>query len=179
MKTNIAKIGISLLAVGLCFWSTRAVAQTATTVTTTQGAFTEYVPNSETVVVRAESSSAPVRYTVTRQTTVVDETGAPVAIGRISPGSQLAIDYSGTGDRLVASRIVVHRPATVAAPATTVPAVIQRQTTTTTTTTRPLTHDEKDAIKEAREERKKAAKEEIERKKKALEEAEDKLDDDD
>jgi len=199
MKTNITKIGGALLAMGLCLASTAALAQTSTTVTTTKGAFTEYVPNSETVVVRTETSSAPLRYTVTKQTTIVDESGVPVAIERISPGSQLAVDYSGTGERLVASRIVVHRPATVTAPVTTAPVTtapvttapvttapvtttapaVTHQQTTTTTTTRPLTHDEKHAIKEAKEERKDAVKKDIERQEEALEKAKDKLEDDD
>ena len=185
MKTNIRKIGAALLAMGFCLASTAVLAQTAqttTTVTTSKGAFTEYVPNSQTVVLRTETSSAPLRYTVTKQTTIVDETGAPVAIERISPGSQLAVDYSGTGERLVASRIVVHKPATVTtttAPVTTVPATTERQTTTTTTTTQPLTRDEKHAIKEAKEEHKDAIKKDIERKQEALEKAKDKLDDDD
>jgi len=179
MKTNITKLGAALLAMGLCFAPTAAFAQTSTTVTTTNGAFTEYVPNSETVVVRTETSTAPLRYTVTKQTTIVDESGAPIAIERIAPGSQLAVDYSGSGERLVASRIVVRRPATVTAPVTTVPATTERQTTTTTTTTQPLTRDEKRAIKEAKEEHKDAVKKDIERKQEALEKAKDKLDDDD
>jgi len=182
MKTNIRKIGAALLAMGFCLASTAGLAQTAqttTTVTTSKGAFTEYVPNSQTVVLRTETSSAPLRYTVTKQTTIVDETGAPVAIERISPGSQLAVDYSGSGERLVASRIVVRKPVAVTAPVTTVPATTERQTTTTTTTTQPLTRDEKHAIKEAKEEHKDAIKKDIERKQEALEKAKDKLDDDD
>src|ERR1043166_6704570 len=187
MKTNITKIGAALLAIGLCLASTAAIAQTTTTVTTSNGAFTEYVPNSQTVVVKTETNSAPLRSTVTKQTTIVDEAGAPVAIERISPGSQLAVDYSGLGERLVASRIVVRKPVAVTAPVTTTvpvtttaPAVTEKQTTmTTTTTTAPLTREEKHAVKEARKERKEAMKEEIERKKDALEKAKDKLEDDD
>jgi hypothetical protein len=131
MKRNITRFGAALLAVGICIWSTHAFAQAATIVTT-KGAFTEYVPGSETVVVRTDSGWAPLRYTVTRQTTIVDESGAPVAIERISPGSPLSIHYTGTGDHLIASRIIVQRPASAA--------VTEQQTTTTTT--RPLTHDE-------------------------------------
>jgi hypothetical protein len=194
MKTNIRKIGAALLAMGFCLASPAAFAQTTTTVTTSKGAFTEYVPNSETVVIRTETSTTPLRYTVTKQTTIVDETGAPVAIERITPGSQLAVDYSGAGERLVASRIVVHKPTTVTAPVTTAPvttapvttapvttapAVTQQQSTTTTTTTAPLTRDEKRAVKEARKEHKEAVKEDLERKKDALEKAKDKLEDDD
>jgi hypothetical protein len=176
MKTNLTKqIGAALLAIGLCLSPIAAFAQTTTTVTTSNGAFTEYVPNSETVVVKTETSSAPLRYTVTKQTTIVDEAGAPVAIERISPGSQLAIDYSGSGERLVASRIVVRKQATVK----TAPVVTEKQTTTTTTTTAPLTREEKRAVKEAREERKDAVKKDIERQEEALEKAKDKLEDDD
>ena len=151
-------------------------AQATTTVTTTKGAFTEYVPGSETMVVRTETSSAPLRYVVSKQTTIVDESGAPVAIERISPGSPLSIQYTGTGEHLVASRIVVQKPAAVTTePVTTAPVATQQ---TTTTTTRALTHDEKHALKEQREHRKKAMKEEIEKEKDALDKAKDKIDDD-
>ena len=172
-------LGAALLAVG-CFWSSQALAQTSTTVTTANGAFTEYVPGSETMVVKTETGTSPLRYSVTKQTTIVDQTGAAVAIDHISPGSQLSIQYTGSGDQLVASRVVV-RPATTATTAvTSVPAgVTGQQTNTTTTTTRPMTHDEKHALKEEREHQKKAAKEEIEHQKDALDKAKDKLDDDD
>ena len=176
MNTKMTKLGAALLAIG-CFWSSQAFAQATTTVTTTNGAFTEYVPGSETMVVRSEAGTSPLRYSVTKQTTIVDETGAPVAIDRISPGSQLSIQYTGSGDQLVASRVVVRRAAT--STVTSVPAVTGQQTNTTTTTTRPLTHEEKHALKEEREHPGRAAKEEIEHQKRALEKAKDKLDDHD
>ena len=151
-------------------------AQATTTLTTTKGAFTEYVPGSETMVVRTETSSAPLRYVVSKQTTIVDESGAPVAIERISTGSPLSIQYTGTGEHLVASRIVVQRPAAVTTePVTTAPVATQQ---TTTSTTRALTHDEKHALKEQREHRKEAMKDEIEKEKDALDKAKDKIDDD-
>jgi len=178
MNTKMRTLGAALLAVG-CFWSSQAFTQTTTTETTTNGAFTEYVPGSETMVVRSETgSTSPLRYSVTKQTTIVDETGAPVAIDRISPGSQLSIQYTGSGDRLVASRVVVRRAAAATTAVTSVPAGTGQQTNTTTTTTRALTHEEKHALKEEREHQKKAAKEEIERQKDALDKAKDKLDDD-
>jgi hypothetical protein len=174
MKIDITKIAVALLAVGIC--TTELRAQATTTVTTTKGAFTEYVPGSETMVVRTETSSAPLRYVVSKQTTIVDESGAPVAIERISPGSPLSIQYTGTGEQLVASRIVVQKPAAVTTePVTTAPVATQQ---TTTSTTRALTHDEKHALKEQREHRKKAMKEEIEKEKDALDKAKDKIDDD-
>jgi hypothetical protein len=175
MKKEMTTLGAALLAVGACFWSGQVFAQTTTSVTTTRGAFTEYVPGSETVVVRGEAAS-PLRYSVTKQTTIVDETGAPVAIERISPGSPLSVQYSGTGDHLVASRIVVQKPTTAVAPVTTGAAVTDQQTSTTVT--RPLTHDEKHALHEQHEHEKKAAKKQIEAEKDALDKAKDKLDDD-
>ena len=179
MNTKMRLLGAALLAVG-CFWSSQAFTQTSTTVTTTNGAFTEYVPGSETMVVKSETgTTSPLRYSVTKQTTIVDETGAPVAVDRISPGSQLSIQYTGSGDRLVASRVVVRRAATATTAVTSVPAGTGQQTNTTTTTTRALTHEEKHALKEEREHQKKAAKEEIERQKDALDKAKDKLEDDD
>jgi hypothetical protein len=170
MKTNIQKIGAGLLALGICVCCTEVRAQATATVTTTRGAFTEFVPGSETVVVRSETDPTPLRYVVTKQTTVVDETGTPVAIERVTPGSPLSVQYTTSGDRLVASRIVVqHAP--VAAPGR----VVQERTTTTTTTTAPLTHEEKEAL-EHREHR---AKELKEKREKALEKAKDALEDDD
>jgi hypothetical protein len=175
MNTKMTKLGAALLAVG-CFWSSQVFAQTTTTATTTNGAFTEYVPGSDTMVVRSEAGTSPLRYSVTKQTTIVDQTGAPVAIDRISPGSPLSIQYTGSGDQLVASRVVV-RPATTATTAvTSVPAVTGQQTNTTTTT-RPLTREEKHALKEEREHPGRTAKEELEHQKHALEKAKDKLDD--
>ena len=125
MITNIRKIGAALLAIGLCVWSANAFAQTTTTtVTSADGAFTEYVPGSQTVVLRSETAPAPVRYTVTKETTVVDETGAPLTVERIPVGAPVSLQYTGTPDRQVVSRIVVRRPAA---------AVTERTSTTTTT----------------------------------------------
>lgn len=170
MKTNMKKIGAALVALGISAFCT-ARAQT-TTVTTTQGAFTQFVPSSETLVVRSDTNPNPLQYVVTRQTTVVDQAGAPVAIEQIAPGAPLSVQYTTAGDRLVASRIVVQGPVAASAPH-----AVER-TTTTTTTTRPLTHDEEEAIEKAREHRKERVKEQIEEREKALEKAKDALDDD-
>lgn len=172
MKTK-TKICAALLSTGLCVWSTQAFGQaTTTTVTTSRGAFTEYVPGSQTVVVRGETAT-PLRYVVTKQTTIVDEAGTPITLERIPVGAPLSVHYTGSSDRLVASRIIVQKPVTTTtapvttttAPVTTTTApVTTHEATTTTTTTQPVS--------------KKALKKEIERKKEALDEAEDDLDDD-
>jgi hypothetical protein len=174
MKTKIMKIGSMMLALGLSVWVTDLRAQgttttTAATVTTTNGAFTEFVPASETIVVKTETNPAPLRYVVTKQTAIVDEAGAPVAIEKITAGNPLSVQYTGTGDRLVASRIVVHKT----------PAAAERNTTTTTTTTRPLTHDEKEAVKEGIEKRKEQVEKASDKEKERLEKLKDKVEDDD
>jgi len=171
MKTNINKLGAVLLAMGICALCTQARSQTTTTVTTTKGAFAEFVPDSEKLVVRTDANPTPIQYVVTKATTVVDETGAPVAINRLALGAPLSVQYTTAGDRLVASRVIVeHAPTT-----STGPNLIQQQTTTTTT--RTLTHDEREALKEREEHHKKALKEEIEKRKEDLEKAKDALDD--
>jgi hypothetical protein len=106
---------------------------------------------------------------VTKQTTIVDESGAPIAIEQVRAGSPLSVQYTSMGDRLVASRIVVQRA----------PVATEQHTSTTTTTTRTLTHDEKEALEHRREHRKERAEEQIEKQKDALDKAKDKLDDDD
>jgi hypothetical protein len=169
MKTNMIKIGALLLAVGISAWGpdVRAQVTTTETVTTNNGAFTEFVPDSETVVINSETDHAPLRYVVTKQTTIVDETGAPIAIEKISPGSPLSVQYTTEGDRLVASRIVVRHPA------------VTMERETTTTTTRALTHDEREALEHTRKERKERRKEAIEKQKDRLDDLKDKVEDED
>jgi uncharacterized protein YbcC (UPF0753/DUF2309 family) len=79
------------------------------------------------------------------------------------------VQYTGSGDRLIASRIVVHKT----------PVATERHVTTTSTTTRPLTRDEKEAAKEAVERRKEQVEKASEQEKERLEQLKDKLEDDD
>ena len=156
MKTNITKIGAALLAVGICIWATELRAQTTTTDDRhhDEGRFYRICSRLRNGCRENRSEPGPLRYVVTKQTTIVDEAGAPVAIERISPGSPLSVEYTGTGDQ---SRRLTDRCAkagVVTAPVTTAPVVTEQHTTTTTTTTRPLTHDEKKALKEQKEDRK-------------------------
>lgn len=117
------------------------------------------------MVVGSETNPTPLRYVVSRQTTIVDETGAPLAIERIPVGSSLSVEYTGTGDRLVASRIIAHKA--VNAP------VATQETTTTTATTRPMSREERHELKEAEEHRRHEIKEQREHEKEAVEHAAD------
>ena len=172
--TTFTRIGAALLAMGICAWSTAALAQgtatttTTTAVTTSDGAFTEFVPASETVVIRSETNPTPLRYVVTKETTIVDETGAVVAIDKISTGSPMSVQYTGTGDRLVASRIVVRKPVIAT----------EQKTATTTITTRSTTDADDDDVKDRREDRKDRQEDAIEKEEERLDDLKDKVEDD-
>ena len=141
---HLSMMAIGVLALSPCARNAECQAQaviTETSTNTTAGTLSEFTPTTETLVVKSESATAPIRYSVTKQTTYVDETGAPIVWERVTPGTPISVQYLRTGDRLVASRVIVRQ----AAP------LVEKKTTTTTTTTRKLTDDEKDAIEEQRE----------------------------
>lgn len=110
----------------------QTVVQTQTT-TNSAGTISEFGP--ETIVIRSETAPEPLRYSYTKSTTYVDETGAPVTIETVKSGLPVTVYYSEVGDRRVASRVVVRRSTVSPAPVAPVaPAVVEKKTTTTTTT---------------------------------------------
>ena len=119
-----AALGILLLT------GTSAIAQTTvreTTATTSAGTISEFGP--ETIIIRSETSPEPVRYSYSKTTTYVDETGAPVSIETVKSGLPVTVYYMKVGDRMVASKVVVRKAVVVPA----VPTIIEKKTTTTTT----------------------------------------------
>lgn len=110
---------------------TSALAQVAVATTTTSpGTITTYQPG-QTLVVTQESSATPLTYSVTRETTFVDERGNPVAAERVTSGLPIVVHYAQDGNRLVASRVVVRGGATASA----VPAPAMERTVTSSSTT--------------------------------------------
>lgn len=109
--------------------SLTAVAQTTvqTTTTNSAGTITEFSP--DTLVIRTESAPEPIRYSYSKTTTYVDETGAPVSMETVKSGLPVTVYYMKEGDRMVASKVIVRRTVKAAAP------VIEEKKTTTTTTT--------------------------------------------
>jgi len=105
-----------------------AVVQTATT-TESAGTISEFSP--DTIIIRSESSPEPIRYNYSKTTTYVDDAGNPVSMEVIKSGLPVTVHYVKEGDRVIARRVIVHRVATTAAPAS----VEEKKTTTTTTTT--------------------------------------------
>jgi len=98
---------------------------TKTTTTTTNGTLNEVGP--ERIIVRTETNSSPLTYSVSKTTTYVDDTGAPVAMDTVKSGLPITVHYTRSGDTLVANRVVVHKRTTTTPGA---------ETETTTTTTR-------------------------------------------
>lgn len=119
------------------------MAQTSTTVTTTKdaaagtevtetsttsasGTITTYTPGSDSLMLRAGTTGAPVRYYYTNDTHVFDPEGHPVSWSVVRPDIPATVYYVREGDRMIVRKVVLTKPA-----------VVEKETTTTTTTTRP------------------------------------------
>ena len=104
-----------------------AIEEKKITTTTTAGTISEFGP--ETIIVRSETSPDPVRYSYSKTTTYVDETGAPVSIETVKSGLPVTVHYSKVGDGMMATKVIVRK-----AVLKTAPAIEEKKTTTTTTT---------------------------------------------
>ena len=99
-----------------------------TTTTNTAGTISEFSPN--TIVIRSETSPEPVRYTYSKSTTYVDESGAPVSMELVKSGLPVTVYYTKESDGKVANRVVVHKTTTTKSGGT---AVQESKTSTTIT----------------------------------------------
>ncbi len=132
MKNNILTLASAAI-LGLAFTTTNniALAETVvkeTTTTTTAGTISEF--GADTIIVRSETSPTPIRYSYSKTTTYVDESGKAVSIQTVKSGLPVTVYYTKDGDRMVATKVIVRN----AAPAN-VPEVETKKITTTTTTT--------------------------------------------
>jgi hypothetical protein len=116
-----------------CAYSQTTSESTTTTTTTSAGTVSDFTPS--VITVRSESSSAPVSYSYSKTTTYVDENGNPVSQETVRSGAPVTVYYTRDGDRMVASKVVVHRSVTEAPTPAPAPVVEEKKTTTTTTTT--------------------------------------------
>jgi len=108
-----------------------ALAQEQMSVTTTETAGTISELGQDTIVVRSETSTSPMRYSSTKSTTYVDETGTPVSVETVKSGLPVTVYYTRDGDRMVANKVVVRKTTTTT---TGSPLTETKQTRTTTTT---------------------------------------------
>ncbi|HEX8296967.1 MAG TPA: hypothetical protein VF593_11735 [Chthoniobacteraceae bacterium] len=121
-----------------------AVTETSSSSTTSLGTISEFSP--DTIAIRTESSSAPVRYSYSKTTTYVDEAGAPVSMDLVKSGLPVTVHYVKEGDRMVASRVIVRKSTTTSSGGSTASGttttttgsapVLEKKSTTTTTTTK-------------------------------------------
>jgi hypothetical protein len=109
--------------------TTTAGGVSATTTSTSTldgtGTITTYTPGTEYIQMRTTSSAEPVRYYYSKNTTVVDSTGAAVDMSLLRSDLPVRYSYVKEGDRMVISKITVQKPL----------AEIRKVTETTTTTT--------------------------------------------
>jgi len=97
------------------------------TTTTTTGTIAAYTPDSDYIMFRSSTATAPVRYYYTKDTTILDPEGHTVAWSAIRPDMPATVYYTNVGDRVVVRKVVLSQPA----------AVYEKKETTTTTTTKP------------------------------------------
>jgi hypothetical protein len=109
------------LVLGLLASASLATAETVTTsrTTTYAGTVSEVDPSSSTIILRSESSPAPVTYTYTKETSFVDSTGRVVSSETIR-NSPVTVEYVVEGGQTVVRRVVQTGPAVVVTP----PAVV-------------------------------------------------------
>jgi hypothetical protein len=92
-----------------------------TTTTTYSGTVSEISPSTSTIVVKSESSPAPVTYKFTKTTTWVDASGNVITSEQVR-NSPVTVHYAKEGDSMVVTKVVASKPSTT------------KETTTTTTT---------------------------------------------
>ena len=125
-----AALGIALAQETTTTTTTRDAATGTTTTesatTTSTGTITAYTPDSDYMMFRSSTATAPVRYYYTKDTTILDPEGHTVAWSAIRPDMPATVYYTNVGDRVVVRKVVLSQPTTV-----------YKKEETTTTTTKP------------------------------------------
>src|SRR6266446_5759393 len=83
---------------------------TSTTSTSTSdlsgsGTITTYTPGSDYITFRTETSTAPVKYYYTKQTTLLDPEGHAVEWSMLRPDMPVTYTYVKDGDRMVVTKV--------------------------------------------------------------------------
>jgi len=104
--------------------STGVSTTTSTSSLDATGTITAFTPSSDYITFRTETSAEPVRYYVTKETTVVDPSGAPVELSMLRPDMPVHYTYVKQGDRMIVTKVTLEKPVSY----------YKKETTTTTTT---------------------------------------------
>jgi len=84
-------------------------------------------PASDYITFRTTTSSEPVKYYYSKETTVVDPEGKTVEISVLRPDMPVTYTYVKDGDRMVITKVTLTKPWSY----------YEKKETTTTTTTKP------------------------------------------
>jgi len=120
-----AAVGIAFAQETTTTTTTNPATGTTTTesaTTTSVGTITAYTPDSDYIMFRTSTATAPVRYYYTKETTILDPEGHTVAWSAIRPDMPATVYYTYVGDRVVVLKVVLRQPAAV---------YVQKQPTTT------------------------------------------------
>ena len=104
--------------------STGVSTSTSTSTLDGTGTITAYTPGSDYITFRTQTSTEPVKYYYSKQTTVVDSEGNTVEMSMLRPDMPVRYTYMKDGDRMVISKVTLEKPISY-----------YKKTTTTTTTT--------------------------------------------
>ena len=118
-------LALGLLASASISFAEMRSSTTTTKTTTYSGVVSEVNPSSSTIVLKSETSPAPITYTYSKETTFVDSTGRPVSSDMIM-NSPVTVEYSTDGARTIVRRVVQTGP----------PRTIEEKTTHPETETR-------------------------------------------
>jgi len=88
------------------------------------GTITAFTPSSDYITFSSQTSTAPVKYYVSKQTTVVDPTGQTVELSMLRPDMPVRYTYVKEGDRMMVTKVTLEKPISY----------YKKETTTTTTT---------------------------------------------
>jgi len=107
--------------------TTTSTTSTSTSDLSGSGTITTYTPGSDYIMFRTETSTAPVRYYYTKQTTLLDPEGHAVEWSMLRPDMPVTYTYRKDGDRMVVTKVTLTKPVSS----------YEKKETTTTTTTSP------------------------------------------
>ena len=106
---------------------TSTTTSTSTSDLSGSGTITTYTPGSDYIMFRTETSTAPVKYYYTKQTTLLDPEGHAVEWSMLRPDMPVTYTYVKDGDRMVVTKVTLTKPVSY----------YEKKETTTTTTTSP------------------------------------------
>jgi hypothetical protein len=112
MKTRMSLVFALAVLLSPCGLFAQPQLSTVETIKTTEtvGTLSELGP--DTIVVRTETNTTPMKYTSTKTTTYVDETGKPVAVETVKSGLPVTVYYTQDGNRLIANKVMIRKTTT-------------------------------------------------------------------